>query len=76
MNFTGYFKNMIDVSCFNSPNMKSLFSALQTILWSTRVILYEHVTAELKINALKVKHKLFYLKTQCILCSKRFSPRL
>ena len=30
MNFTGYFKNKNDVSYFNSPNMESLFSALQT----------------------------------------------
>jgi len=50
---------MNDVSCINSPNMESLFSALQTILWSTRVILYGHITAELKINILKVKCKLF-----------------
>lgn len=76
MNFMGYFKNMIEVSCFNSPDMESLFSALQSVLWSTRVILYGHVTAELKITALKVKCKQFYLKTQFILCSKHFSPGL
>jgi len=67
---------MIDVSCINIPNMESLFSALQTVLWSTRVILYGHITSELKITALNVKYKLFYLNTQFVLCSKHFSPRM